>query len=72
MGMKQELRIANKQLTRLSNRVKRLLVSHEHSKRKYAQDVKSREKQKYVEKGARVEKAFRDEIEWMRDEWERQ
>jgi hypothetical protein len=52
--------------------VKRLLVSHEHSKRKYAHDVKFKEKQKYIEKGARVERAFRDEIEWMRDEWERQ
>jgi hypothetical protein len=51
--------------------VKRLLVSHEHSNRKYAKDVKSREKQKYEEKGARVEKAIRDDIEWMRDEWEK-
>jgi hypothetical protein len=55
---------------RVTNRVKRLLVSHEHSKRKYAENVKDRERQKYIEKGARVEKAFRDEVEWVGYAWE--
>ena len=34
--------------------------------------MKNREKQKYVEKGARVEKVFRDELAWIQGEWSRQ
>jgi 2-hydroxy-3-keto-5-methylthiopentenyl-1-phosphate phosphatase len=33
--------------------------------------VKTKEKTKYIEKGARIEKAFKEEMEWVRDEWDR-
>ncbi len=60
------MKAADKQVMRMSNRIKRLLVSHEVSKRKFIHDVMKKEKQKYIDKGAKLEKIFREEANWVK------